>query len=236
MRTRIKMVPLAVATVLSLGAMMFAAQPANAATAGPAVVSSTVSTKTLMSSDGRTPLMVTTRSTVVRLGTSHGVTHYQKTLVTSASLVTTLGSKRANVSPMSNANNCLDDSTYSAQSCITMDYVQQTSGGRTYTEVDYYSYKWLRLQSGLTFTSASGLAGVFGQVLNSSRFDQTTNTKSIGTPVVGTSYTQYLPWGSDFVATDGTGFQCANSTVTLHHGSSSWKYTREDLGVGDCSL
>ncbi len=117
-----------------------------------------------------------------------------------------------------------------------MSYYQTTSGGRTYTKVNYYTYKWIRFDGTISWSSASGLAGVFGPVLNSSRFDNIRSSKWIGTPTSGTSYTQNLSWSADYVATDGSDYQCANSTITLHHGGSTWSLNHDNLCKGVAGL
>src|SRR5262249_11886830 len=134
--------------------------PANALPTRHAQLSvetSSVSTRTLVSAQTGVPVYVTTRVATLNLGAANGVTHYQTILMSHATLSPALNKTSGTdvVTPFNSMSDCSDDSSGGVEACVTMDYNQITSGGRTYTRVNFYSYKWIRLDHTISWSNAS---------------------------------------------------------------------------------
>jgi len=105
---------------------------------------------------------------------------------------------------------------------LTQNWTQQTVNGLRYVAVQSYVSKWIRHDTTVAWSGATMTAAAFGPT-TTSVFINKVETKSVGTPTSGASYTQVPSWHSYWVLVQGSQhYQCGTNHINLAHGSRHW--------------
>lgn len=189
--------------------------------------------------------------------THNGITHGSITVVSTfllpgAHLPATPSSATSAVfSPMNRTQNCVDDSTYMFQSCLTQNYNSCTANNLDYVNILSYVERWTRIDpssGGYQLKAPAGMrAGADGNTNTGACggkggvYIGVSTEKVIGSPAPSTNYTLVPSWTGAYINTaSGRGFyQCGNAYVQIYwviHPSRTWTFLQPDVCQGIVGL
>lgn len=113
------------------------------------------------------------------------------------------------------------DASYSVRLTITQYFYQKSIGGYQYVDLQKSSAKWEKLDSSVTITNAKIRSGVYGYT-EAGKLLNKSETKTIGTPVSNTWYSQIPSWKGTYVKVTGIDYQATYAENTIVRGGSSW--------------